>query len=143
MKPNNREFFSNYLDNFIALLELKNIPNIGKAVQSGDFSLFDIWKIREKKHSKNFRKWLRKASKRDEKNIVKLYIESLEKTPLIQSLPVKVLKFASVAISSLICPPLGLTLGMCDSFFAEQWLKGYSPKLFLDELQKIKIDNKG
>jgi len=132
----------NYLDNFIVLLELKNIPNIGKAVQSGDFSLFDIWKIREKKHSKNFRKWLRKASKQDEKNIVKLYIESLENTPLIQSLPVKVLKFASVAISSLICPLLGLTLGIGDSFFAEQWLKGYSPKLFLDELLKIKIDNR-
>lgn len=132
----------NYLDNFIALLELKNIPNIGKAVQSGDFSLFDIWKIREKKHSKNFRKWLRKASKQDEKNIVKLYIESLENKPLIQSLPSKILKFAIVAISSVINPSLGLSIGVVDSFFVEQWLKGYSPRLFLDELQKIKIDNK-
>lgn len=132
----------NYLDNFIALLELKNIPNIGKAVQSGDFTLFDIWKIREKKQSKNFREWLRKASKQDEKNIVKLYIASLEDKSLIQSLPLKVLRFAITAIAGLLNLPLGLTFGIGDSFFAEQWLKGYSPKLFLDELQKIKIDNK-
>lgn len=132
----------NYLDNFIALLELKNIPNIGKAVQSGDFLLFDIWKIRGKEHSINFRKWLKNASKQDEKNIVKLYIESLENIPLIQALPLKVLRFAVLTICSAISIPLGLTLGIGDSFFAEQWLKGYSPKLFIDELQKIKINKK-
>lgn len=132
----------NYLDNFITLLELKNIPNIGKAVQSGQFTLFDIWKIREKKHSKIFRKWLRKASKQEEKNIVKLYIASLENKSLIQSLPLKAVRFAITATVGLLNLPLGLTLGIGDSFFVEQWLKGYSPKLFLDELQKIKIDNR-
>lgn len=129
----------NYLDSFISLLELKNIPNLGKAVQSGSFSLLDIWKIREKKHSKNFRKWLRIATKQDEKNLVRLYIESLENKSQIQSLPSKVLRFAITATFSSINPPIGFATGIVDNFFIDQWLKGYSPKLFLDELQKIKI----
>jgi hypothetical protein len=132
----------NYLNNFINFLELENIPNIGKVVQKGEFSLYDIWKIREKKHSRNFRKWLKNASKKDEKSITKLYIASLESIPFIQSLPAKILRFGIVLSSSIINPFLGSTLGICDSFFVGQWLKGYSPKLFLDELRKIKISNK-
>jgi len=60
---------------------------------------------------------------------------------LIQSLLLKALRFSVTAIANLLCPALGLTIGVSDSFFTEQWLKGYSPKLF-HELQKIKIESK-
>ena len=80
--------------------------------------------------------------KQEEKDLVRLYIASLENKSLIQSLPLKVLRFAVTAIANLLCPALGQTIGVSDSFFTEQWLKDYSPKLFLDELQKIEIESK-
>lgn len=45
------------------LLELKNIPDLGKAVQNGELSLLDIYKIRETKNSIKFRNWLKKSDK--------------------------------------------------------------------------------
>ncbi len=131
---------STYLDGFLSLLELNNIPDIGKAIYSDSLSLQDIWEIREGDNSKEFRKWLRNATTKDTKEIVKLYIESLKNRALISSLPLKILRFAITSFVGAINPPVGLSVSAIDSFFVEKWLSGFSPRLFLDELSKIKID---
>jgi hypothetical protein len=131
---------STYLDGFLYLLELNNIPDIGKAIYTDSLSLPDIWEIREGENSKEFRKWLRKATTKDAKEIVKLYIESLKNKTLINSLPLKILRFAITSLVGAINPPIGLSVSAIDSFFVEKWLSGFSPRLFLDELSKINID---
>lgn len=129
---------SNYLDGFLSLLELNNIPDIGKAISSDSISLSDIWELREKRISKNFRRWLRKATSKDARGIERLYVESLGNKALIDSLPLKAIRFAITSIASAEPSALGLAFGAVDSFFVSKWLSGYSPKLFLDELSKIK-----
>lgn len=131
----------NYLDGFLSLLELNKIPNIEKAIYSDSISLLDIWKIRGKKISKKFRKWLRKATIKDARDLEKLYVESLGNKALVNSLPFRSFRFAITSIVGAINPVIGLTSGSVDSFFINKWLSGYSPKLFLDELSKIKIEN--
>lgn len=132
---------SNYLDGFLSLLELNDIPDIGKAILSDSISLLDIWKIREKRISKKFRKWLRKASTNDMRTLEKLYIESLGNKALINSLPLRIFRFAITSMVGALNLGVGLLTGTVDSFFVDQWLAGYSPKLFLDELSRIKIEN--
>jgi len=131
---------SNYLDGFLSLLELNNIPDIGKAISSDSISLLDIWKLREKRISRNFRKWLRKATNKDARDIEKLYVESLGNKALTDSLPLRAIRFAITNIASAESPAMGLAFGVVDSFFVNKWLSGYSPKLFLDELSRIKIE---
>lgn len=132
---------SNYLDGFVSLLELNNIPDIGKAIADDNISLLDIWKLRKKRTSKDFRKWLRKATNKDARNIERLYVASLGNKALIDSLPLRAIRFAITSIASAVSPAIGLPLGIVDSFFVNKWLSGYSPKLFLDELSKIRIEN--
>lgn len=131
---------SNYLDGFLSLLELNNIPDIGKAIANDSISLLDVWELREKRISKNFRKWLRKATNKDARDIERLYVESLGNKVLIDSLPLRAIRFAITSIASAVSPAIGLPFGIVDSFFVNKWLSGYSPKLFLDELSRIKIE---
>lgn len=132
---------SNYLDGFVSLLELNNIPDIGKAIADDNISLLDIWKLRKRRTSKDFRKWLRKATNKDARNIERLYVASLGNKALIDSLPLRAIRFATTSIASAVSPAIGLPFGIVDSFFINKWLSGYSPKLFLDELSKIRIEN--
>lgn len=132
---------SNYLKGFLSLLDLNNMPDIRKAILSDSISLVDIWKIREKKISKNFRKWLREATSKDARDVEKLYIESLGNKTLINSLPLRAMRFALTTAVGVLDPTLGLLTGVVDSFFVDKWLSGYSPKLFLDELSKITMEN--
>jgi hypothetical protein len=132
---------SNYLKSFLSLLELNNVPDIGRAIYNNSLSLADIWKIREKKVSKKFREWLRKATTKDARDIEKLYVESLGDKVLIDSLPLRVIRFAITGVSGVLNPALGILAGTVDNFFVDKWLRGYSPKLFFDELSKLKIEN--
>jgi len=131
---------SNYLDGFISLLELNNIRDIRKAVTNDTIALLDIWKLRQKRISRNFRKWLRKATNKDARDIEKLYVESLGNRALVDSLPFRAIRFAVTNVANAESPAMGLAFGVVDSFFVNKWLSGYSPKLFLDELSRIKIE---
>ena len=55
------------------------------------------------------------------------------------TLPTRVIRFAITTTSGILNPVLGATTSILDSFFVDKWLKGFSPKLFLDELQELKI----
>ena len=124
------------IKNFISLLELKNIPDIRQAINSGDMEASTIWSLRKKKHSAQFRRWLRESNPQDSRDLEKAYVRSLEKTTLADSLPLRVIRFAITSIAG-VNPVAGLAIGGIDNFFVDKWLSGYSPKLFLDELSQL------
>lgn len=126
------------LDNFISLLDLEDIPDISVAVEAGAWTLDDIWKIRRGWNSRRFRKWLRAADTGSARDLEKAYVGSLGRKSFYEGLPTKVLRFAVTALADQLLPLSGTLLGVVDSFFVEKWLKGYSPKVFLDDLRKLK-----
>lgn len=128
---------SKYLDGFLRLLELNKIPDINKAISSGSLSLLDIFKLREKRMSRKFRRWLREADPKDARDLEKIYVESLANKTLVNSLPLKIFRFTITSVAGALHPAAGLGTGIVDSFFVDKWLSGYSPKLFLDELRKL------
>lgn len=136
---------SSALENFLRLLDLNDIPDIGVAVEAGDRSLSDIWCIRKEKASIRFREWLRQADTGDASELEKAYVESLGQPSIYNRLPTRIMRFVITAgISTgvaLTYPAAGIAAGIAinlvDSFFVEKWLRGYSPRLFLDRLSEL------
>ena len=125
------------LEGFIKLLDLNNIPDIGIGVTSGSISISEILKLRERPDARKFRQWLRNAKPEDARELEKLYVKSLGHSGVFQSLPLQLLHFAILTAIGLLDPVIGTTLSACDNFFVKKWLKGYSPKLYLDRLRKL------
>ena len=128
------------LDGFTRLLELTNAPDIESAIIRDSLSFDDILKVRSSKNGTMFREWLRMAKVEDARDLEKAYVASLQDVPLVNSLPVKALRFIITAAAGAIGPVTGIVAGVIDSFFVEKWLTGYAPKLFIDEMRNLKID---
>ena len=77
------------------------------------------------------------ANTDDARDLERLYVESLGKDSTLNSLPVKLIRFAITTSASIINPVIGLGLEVVDSFFVDKWLQGYSPVLFLDQLNDL------
>lgn len=128
------------LQGFIRLLELTDIPDIRAAVSSNALTLSDIWKIRQGTNARRFREWLREADPSDSRDLEKAYVQALGRSTLAESLPLRALRFALTTAVGILRPDIGLVAGAIDSFFVDKWLKGYSPKLFFDELQRLSVE---
>jgi hypothetical protein len=133
-------FSREQLKGFLSLLDLNRLPDIGVPVENGELTFTDIWKIRNKRSARLFRKWLREANIQASRDIERKFVEDMGRKGLVESLPLRVLRFAIVTGVGVINIPAGLVVSTIDSFFVERWFKGYSPKLFIDELQKFKLN---
>jgi hypothetical protein len=130
------------LENFLHLLDLENIPDPSAAVKLGELSLEDIWKIRRNRNSRKFRKWLREADLGSGRDLEKIYVRSLGQKSFYSNFPMKAIRFAVTKAADAVLPGSGTVLEVGDSFFIEKWVKGYTPKLFLDNLRNLDIYRK-
>lgn len=120
---------------FSKLLELKDIPDIGVKIKSGDWTLSDIWKNRETKNARAFRKWLREADPQNSDELIKKYIASIDTSS--GNLPTRILRFLIPTGIGLVNTPAGIAASCADSFFINKLIKGYSPSFFLNQLNKL------
>ena len=125
------------LKQFYSLIELAEIPDIRLAIISGDLSISEIWKIRQKRKGRKFRKWLQKEDTKTSRELEQAYVNVLGKSSLFNSLPSRAIRYLSIAAIGSLEPSLGIITGAADSFFLEKWLGGYSPRLFIDEIRKL------
>ena len=126
------------LENFISLLDLEGVPDPGAAVASGEKSFADILRIRGKRLSRRFRKWLRTADSGSARELERLYVSSLGRKSFYDKLPAQSLRFALTRAADAVLPGAGAGVELVDSFFVRGWVEGYSPKLFLDQLRKLR-----
>jgi len=133
------------LNGFMNLLELNGLPDIRAGIVDGTVSVSDLWWIRNGPDAQQFRKWLRDEGPRDANEFVGAYIRALGRETLADKVPVRLLRLAITSVAGLIPGVGGLVGGLAadavDSFFVEKWLEGYSPKLFIDELQSLTPDD--
>jgi hypothetical protein len=64
-------------------------------------------------------------------------MDSLEKTSIVGSLPVRIIRFVLTTGLSFANPAVGIGLGVVDSFFVDRLLKGYRPKMMFDRLSRL------
>jgi hypothetical protein len=119
---------------FVRLLELNAIPDISAAVESGTLTLPEIWKLRKRRVAKHFRRWLRKAQVSDARELEKLYVKTLRKTRLTETLPLRVLRFG---LTSALPGAAGVAAGVADTFLVDRAFRGFSPKLFFDRASHL------
>lgn len=129
-------------DGFSRLLEINRIPDIRAAVASYAIAPSEIWNIRQERASKGFRKWLAKGDVHSSRDLERLYLESLEKISLVDSLPVRSLRFIVPTVLGFFHPIAGVAVGATDSFLVSRLLRGYRPKLMFDRLGKLFPDAK-
>lgn len=129
-------------DGFSKLLDLNNIPDIRSAIVNNAIEMSNILAIRESSKGKKFRNWLREANVHYARDLERAYVEALGKNTLADSIPLRSMRFTITFLTGLANPAIGLGIDIVDSFFIDNWLKGFTPKLFLDELQTLSISKK-
>jgi hypothetical protein len=135
---------------FLCLAELAHIPDIGLAVEAGDLTLSDIWVIRKKNSARQFRKWLQSLETCDSRELEQCYVEAIGRKYKCSTLPIRVLRMCGVTAASTLLGltggPVagfvsGLALAAADNYFVDHWLRGYSPRLFMDEIHALPVAN--
>ena len=124
------------LEQFLNLLELNDLPDLGRVVGEGQYSFADLWGLRQGGVATRFRQWLREAEAKDARDLERAYVASLGNRHAYSSLPLQTVRFALVTAWGVIEPISGTLAGVAD-FFLAQWLGGYSPKLFFDKVRAL------
>lgn len=128
-----RSFGRDVARSFTELSEIADVPDLGEAVLSGAVSVREVLKLSESTDGLQFRDWFHQHCRSDTLATAREYALLLKDVPRIQSFPVKVLRFLATAALGKV-PLLGEAASAIDSFFVERWLRGASPKYFLEEI---------
>ena len=121
---------------FVSILELHDLPDIAASVASGAVSSSDIWRLRNRSSTQEFRNWFHDHVRDDPARAVKEYHAAVTKETWADSLPGKIVRFAVTNAASLV-PGLGPMVDAVDSFLLARMLKGYSPKYLIDDLRGV------
>jgi len=129
-------------DAFTKIQEISGVPDLGKAFASKQLSPKEIINLRESKHCQALRDWMaRQDSSLDSKDIVREYVASIGQPSLLESIPVKLLRFAATTGIGALNPVAGGIANLTDSFLLSKWSHTKSPRLFMKQA-KLMIEEK-
>jgi len=123
--------------NMWSLLEINDIPDLGGLDLRDEYHFKDLFKLIRSQNANEFRRWFHNCKNLDEKEIFKEYVSLLREVPAVQTFPVKVLRFC-VGKSLDLIPIVGHVTGFIDTFLLEEFLKGKSPKYFIEDLRNFR-----
>lgn len=125
-------------NSFTEIQKVSGVPNIGAAFAKKQLNAEALIKLRSSDSSHTFRNWLAAGAPREEaSDTVRRYIDSLDKVGFVDSLPVKLLRFAVTTGIGALDPAAGLVANVADSFFLNKWFPERSPKLFMEEAKLV------
>lgn len=123
---------------FARIQEISGVPDIGAAFAKKSLTAEQLLDLRESKHAISFRQWI--GSGADGENadeIVRRYIGEIGKPSLIESIPVKMLRFVTTTGIGALEPISGAAASAVDSFLLSKWFPGKSPRLFLKQAKSV------
>lgn len=162
-----QSLFNNTINNCIKhdeivteIIKIENFPNLKEVFFNLEKTTFkDVIKIREKSNIKKFRYWLNEISDNTElSEVTKEYINSIEnskgffetkKGRFAKNITMSLLGAGVGSIAgptgaaiggftgSLLFPTADFALDMLDEYFISEVLKGWTPRMFFDELNKL------
>lgn len=142
----------NVVDNSNHLFKLENLPNLKELYISQKLTFDDVFKLRNLSNAKYYRKWINNVGENaDALEITKEYLNEVKgNNKFFESLEGKLIRnvglfTANTAIGGAIAGPpgmaVGFALGMLETFWLDNILKGNNPSMFIDYL-KFKSENK-
>ena len=130
---------------FAALREIAGIPDVGEGVLENQLSIPQIIKLTQTRNSIQFRQWFHENCRENPVATAREYVSLLRDVPNVQSLPAKIMRFiTTTALGAIpvVGQAVGALAGVVDSFFIEKWLRGNSPKYFIDDIRQFQGEPK-
>ena len=125
-------------DSFSQFTQITRLPDIAKAISSGQLNTVDVWKFREKGVARNFRKWFDQTGPKDPNELLAQYVEALGSESIWDREPLKTIKFVVVQGAGLLVPApfgqiTGLGISAFESYLLEKIRLGFNPRYFVDD----------
>ena len=113
---------------FTQIQKVAGVPDIGLAFAGKRISAKRLLELRYSRHCQAFRDWLATSSPGDQaEDIVRRYVDSLGKPSWLESIPVKLLRFAATTGIGTCEPISGAAASAIDTFLLSKWFPGRSP----------------
>ena len=126
---------------FAQIQKISGVPDLGAAFASKQLSPTQLLDLRHSKHAQALRDWFALgAPSSTEEETVRRYVETIGKTSLVDSLPAKLLRFATTTGLGAAEPMSGAIASAADTFLLSKWFPGRSPRLFLKQA-KVMLAN--
>lgn len=123
---------------FGQIQQVSGVPDIGSAFASKQLSARQIIDLRQTKHAQSFRDWLAAGNPSSTaQEILRRYVESVGKPSLMESLPAKLLRFATTTTWGALEPISGGIVAAADTFLLSKWFPGNSPRLFMRQAKVV------
>lgn len=121
---------------FAELIEMADVPDVGEAVLTGAVSMKEILRLVETRNGEQFQEWFHQNCRSNVKTTAREYGALLRDVAPPQKFSVKVIRFITTALLSKI-PVVGEIASGLDMFFLDRWLRGNSPKYFIEDLSQL------
>lgn len=123
---------------FAQIQQVSGVPDIGLAFASKQLTARQIIDLRQSKHAQSFRDWLAAGNPAStSQETLQRYVEGVGKPGLMESLPAKLLRFATTTTWGAIEPISGGIVAAADTFLLSKWFPGNSPRLFMRQAKVV------
>lgn len=123
---------------FAQIQQISGVPDLGLAFASKQLSGRQIVDLRQSKHAHSFREWLAAGNPASTaEDTLRRYVESVGKPSLMESLPAKLLRFATTTTWGALEPMSGGIVAAADSFLLSKWFPVKSPRLFMRQAKVV------
>lgn len=126
---------------FTRMQNISGVPDLGAAFATKQLSSKQLVDLRYSRHTQALRDWVDKGAAREtSEEIVRRYVESAGAVGFVDSIPIKLLRFASTIGLGDIGTVTGAIASGVDSFLLSKWFPGKSPRLFMKQA-KLMLKN--
>ncbi len=126
---------------FAQMQKVSGVPDIGEAFAAKQLKPEQLFDLRYSKHCQALRDWFVQGAPSDSATeTLRRYVETIGKPSWIDSLPVKILRFATATGISVKAPISGLLISAADTFLLSKWFPAKSPRLFMRQA-KVMLTN--
>jgi len=123
---------------FAKIQQISGVPDIGLAFADKRFNARQILDLRSSNHAQSFRNWFAVGSpSATADETLRRYVESVGKPSLVESIPVKVIRFAATTAWGALEPVTAGLASAADTFLLSKWFPGNSPRLFMRQAKVV------
>lgn len=123
---------------FAKILKVSGIPDLGMAYASKQLSSAQLLDLRYSKNTQALRDWFAVGAPRETADeTLHRYVESVGKPSWLETIPMKVFRFATTMGISAVEPVSGAVASAIDNFLLSNWFPKRTPRLFMKQAKTM------
>jgi hypothetical protein len=123
---------------FTQIQKVSGVPDVGAAFASKRLSPEQLLDLRLSRHAQSLRDWFAAGTPSESADeTLSRYVETVGKQSVVESLPVKILRFATTTGIGVAEPVTGAIASAVNSFLLSKWFPVRSPRLFLKQAKVV------